>query len=85
MLLAVSTLLAARPRAVDSQISAKANSISTAGRGQPGERVGRRAESHRQATTDDEHQHGQGLQQRADHVADQHGTRGRWPWCGTGR
>ena len=86
VLLAVSTLLAASPSAVASQIRANANRASrpiAAEPVQPGSAVGSEAEGDRDA--EDDGDAGQGLDQAGQHVAGQHGGRARSPWCGSGR
>ena len=84
VLLAVSTLLAARPRAVDSQISAKANSISTpaAASQASGPAAGRNPSpgTRRQRAPA---RPGSAAACRSRGRSARH--RGRWPWCGTGR
>ena len=72
VLLAVSTLFAARPSAVASQISANAEQRQHADRGQPGSRIGGGPETDRDRDAEDDEEADERLDQARQHVAGEH-------------
>ena len=76
VLLAVSTLFAARPSAVASQISASANSASTPIGGQPGSRIGGGPETDGNRDAKDDEDADERLDEACQHVAGEHAGTG---------